>query len=168
MTQSKKNSLFKAVAKKYLVFALFLATAMCMTLPAFGAKIQIPATRVKAGQPLSVPVLIDAVDNLAGIKLVIRYDSAVLEFKKVKKTRSTSNLMHVVNSKNPGTIIVVMAGARGIKGKNFSILTLGFATLAGPKKERDAKLTIIEAELMSDKLKDIPSTIKANPIIVFP
>ncbi len=129
-------------------------------------EIRIPAVTVQSGTPLTAPVMINAVDNLAGIKLVLNYDENVLEFIKAEKTKKTNSLMHVVNSKNPGRIIVVMAGARGIKGKDFSIINLNFNTLPCTKNKCDADLQISEAQLMSDQLKDIVFSREAGQVTV--
>lgn len=112
--------------------------------------------------------MIDQVDNLAGVKLVIKYDPETLTFKRGTKTKHTNSLMHIVNDKKPGLLIVVMAGARGIKGKDFSILNLTFAIKKGLKENHTIKIEITELQLMSDKLKDIKCNITVHPLVISP
>lgn len=132
----------------------------------FAAEIYIPEVKGWAGKPIEVPVMIDQVDNLAGIKLVIKYDPEILTYKKGDKTEHTSSLMHIVNNKKPGLLIAVMAGAKGIKGKNFPILLLTFEVKKDLKHNLSTKLDITELQLMSDSLKDIKGTIRINPLII--
>jgi hypothetical protein len=134
--------------------------------PAFGTELSIPALSALAGQTLEVPIRIDQVDNLAGIKIVMTYDPELLVFKKAAKTPSTTSLMHIVNDRKPGVIIVVMAGAMGIKGKDLSILTLSFSIKQGLKGNHTTRIKITEAQLMSDELKDIKFTIATKPISI--
>jgi hypothetical protein len=96
------------------------------------------------------------------------YDQEILVFKKGAKTKQTDSLMHVVNDKKPGQIIVVMAGARGIKGKNIPIFTLSFDVKSSIKGNHKIKIAITEAQLMSDQLKEIKCNIVIDPITISP
>jgi hypothetical protein len=132
------------------------------------AELRIPPLSARAGQEVEVPVTIDEVENLAGVKLVVSYDPEVLVFKKGSKTKQTDSLMHVVNDKKPGQIIVVMAGARGIKGKDIPIFTLTFDVKAGLKGKHSAKIGIAEAQLMTDQLKEVKCSVVVDPIAISP
>jgi len=147
-----------------------LAVLFTLILPSasFGTEIQIPPLAGKPGQTIDVPIMIDHVDNLAGVKLVMTYDSKFLTYKKGVKTKETDSLMHIVNDKKPGLLIVVMAGAKGIKGKGFSILTLTFEVKEGLKGNHTTTISITEVQLMSDQLKDIDCKINVNPITITP
>ncbi len=146
------------------LFVFSIVATISFSSAALGTVLYIPAVKAEPGQSFNVPVMIDHVDNLAGIKLVMKYNTDFLTFKKAVKTRNTSSLMHIVNSKNPGTLVVVMAGARGIKGKDFSIITVTFELKTDLKNKQDTKINITEVQLMSDELKDIKCGIKINPI----
>ena len=98
--------------------------------PAWGTELHIPPLKGIPGESIDIPVMIDQVDNLAGVKLIMRYDPEILTFKKGMRTKYTSSLMHIINDKKPGILIVVMAGAKGIKGKGFF---LGENPLGGHK-----------------------------------
>jgi hypothetical protein len=76
--------------------------------------------------------------------------------------------MHIVNDKKPGLLIVVMAGARGIKGKEFSIFTLTFEIKKGLKGNHTTEIIITEVQLMSDQLKDIKTKTTVHPITILP
>jgi hypothetical protein len=131
-------------------------------------EIRISPLTAHPGQTVDVPITIDEVDNLAGVKLVMSYDQEILVFKKGAKTKQTDSLMHVVNDKKPGQIIVVMAGARGIKGKNIPIFTLSFDVKSSIKGNHKIKIAITEAQLMSDQLKEIKCNIVIDPITISP
>jgi len=102
------------------------------------------------------------------MKLVFKYDAKVLKYVKGEKTKHTSPLMHVVNDKNPGTLIIVMAGARGIKGEKISLFSLSFETCGTITEKTSMGLKISERQLMSDTLKEVDCTIKVNDGVVLP
>ena len=131
-------------------------------------EIRIHPITTHPNQTIDVPIIVDEVDNLAGVKLVMSYDAEILVFKKGTKTKETDSLMHVVNDKKPGQVIVVMAGARGIKGKNFPLFTLTFDVKPGIKGNHVTKIAITEAQLMSDQLKEIKCAVTANSITISP
>ena len=128
----------------------------------------IPGRSVQAGQPLEVPIKLDKVDNLAGVKLKLTYDPGVLTFLKAAKTDRTSSLMHIVNDKTPGLLIIVMAGAVGVKGEQFAILALTFATNKDLTKPVTTTVKIMEAQLMTDRLQDIEFTTATQPFTIAP
>lgn len=147
---------------------LGLMSFLLYSVSAFGTELFIPALTARPGQSVEIPIRIDQIDNLAGVKIVMTYDPGLLVFKKAAKSDSTSSLMHIVNDKKPGLIIVVMAGAKGIKGNDFSILTLFFNIKQGLKANHTTRIKIIEAQLMSDELKDIKFNTTVNPIVIKP
>ena len=131
-------------------------------------EIRISPLTARPGQTIDIPITIDEIDNLAGVKLVMSYDPEILVFKKGAKTKQTDSLMHVVNDKKPGQLIVVMAGARGIKGKNIPIFTLTFEVKSGLKGNHATRIAVTEAQLMSDQLKEIKCSIVVDPITISP
>ena len=133
-----------------------------------GTELYIPTVKAKSGQLVNVPIMIDQVDNLAGVKLVLKYDAEVLTYKKATKAEQTSSLMHVVNDRKPGVLIVVMAGPVGIKGKEFSLLSITFETKKDLKSNHTTQIIIAEAQLMSDQLKDVKAQIKVGDITIIP
>ena len=149
-----------------LIFFLFISLSWQGSVGA--TEIRIPPITARPSQTIDIPIVIDEVDNLAGVKLVMSYDPEILVFKKGAKTKQTDSLMHVVNDKKPGQLIVVMAGARGIKGKNFPIFTLTFDVKSNVKGNHKVKIAITEAQLMSDQLKDIKCDIVIDPITISP
>ena len=151
---------------KKLIWIVILLTAWAGS--AMSAEISIPAVSIRSGQTAEIPIKLDAADNLAGIKLTIKYDAELLTFKQADKSKETSGLMHIVNDKKPGTLIIVMASAKGISGKDFRLVTLSFEAKKGLKEAKTTKIEITESQLMSDQLKDIAHTIKAEAISISP
>ena len=145
--------------------AMITGLVILMMVPAArAAEISIPDLKTTPGMAVTIPVMLDHVDNLAGVKLVMTYDPKVLTFSKADKTKFTNSMMHIVNDKKPGTLIAVMAAARGIKGDKFPILTLEFRVNAAVEAPAEAALEIREAQLMSDDLKDLPYTVNIPPL----
>jgi hypothetical protein len=64
-------------------------------------------------------------------------------------------MLHVVNDKVPGRLIIVMAAARGFAGENAELVEMSFELLQDVKEEDRVRVQITEAELMSDKLQKI-------------
>ena len=135
---------------------------------ASGTEITLPSMTGKSGQSIDVPIMIDQVDNLAGVKLVMNYDPKILTFKNGTKTKLTNPLMHIINDKKPGFLILVMAGARGIKGKSFPIMILSFEIAKGLQGNHSTEIKIKEVQLMSDQLKEIKVKTIINPIMILP
>jgi len=77
-------------------------------------------------------------------------------------------MMHIVNDKKPGKLIIVMAAAKGIKGENFPILNLTFEIKKGLTENQTTIIKIDEVQLMSDQLKEVKCNTKVNPIIILP
>ncbi len=156
----------RRVALLCLLLAAFLSLATAAhaasATPATGMQVRIPDAEVKVGDRFSLPVTVDRTGNLAGLKLVLRYDPALLRFTRLDKSAVTAPLMHVVNDKTPGRLIVVMAGARGVKGKDFPLAILHFTAL---KAGRSA-VTIEQWEFMADTLKPVTATIHSGTISV--
>ncbi len=156
--------------KSFIINIVCLIT-MSVILPATassGTEFSIPEINGKAGQTIDIPIMIDTVDNLAGVKIVLQYDKNLLTYKGSVRTKHTSSLMHIVNDKKPGILIIVMAGAKGIKGKNFSIFSLKFEVKKDLKKEIRTAFKITEIQLMSDQLKNIKHTVKISHVQLQP
>ena len=141
---------------------------MLWTVSVEAVEIKIPPVTAKSGQPVEIPLMIDEIDNLAGVKLVITYDPEILTYKGGMKTKETESLMHIVNDKKPGTLIVVMAGAKGIKGKDLPIFTLAFEVKKDIKENHTTQISITESQLMGDDLKERKSTVVTHPITILP
>ena len=158
------------MGKRFLFSELFLCLtiAVLWNVTAFATEIRIPPLTAKSGQTVDIPLMIDEIDNLAGVKIVMTYDPQILTFEEGVKSKATNALMHVVNDKKPGLLILVMAGARGIKGKGFSIMTLTFKIKEGLKGNHSTQISITEVQLMSDELKDIQCKSVVHPLTILP
>ncbi len=145
------------------IFLLFIFVS-----PSWGTELKIPEVKAAAGQTIRIPIIIDKIDNLAGMKLAIKYDSGILTYKTGNKTSHTDSLMHIVNDKNPGKLIIVMAGAQGIKGENIPVFTITFGINKDLEGNHTTTLSITEVQLMSDKLEDIKCEINVGSFIISP
>lgn len=152
--------------KRLLPLALICFGLTAFPTPALGVELTFPAVEIDPGGGFEMPVMVDGVENLAGVKLSLSYDPRVLTFKKAEKTRATTSLMHIVNDKKPGVLIIVMAGARGIKGKKFPLLRLSFEAKTPDNLPHETKIEVKEIQLMSDQLKDLPAKIVSRPILI--
>lgn len=152
---------------------VFMVTAL-MVFPSSGiaeaekTMVFLPEIEVRSGQAVQMPVKISLAENLAGMKLVIEYDQNLIKYEKMQKTEVTSCLMHVVNDQKPGRLIIVMAGAKGISGKNIILCNIYFNTLADVAEKQISEINITEIELMSDALKEIPCKPSGSLIILLP
>lgn len=151
---------------KHVCLIICVAAAILWASPVFATRIYIQAIKGEPGQSVEIPVMIDHVDNLAGVKLVMEYDCKILIFRHGAKTKESNSLMYIVNDKNPGKLIVVMAGAKGIKGKDFPILTLTFEIKKGLAGNHTTSIKIKDVHLMSDQLKKIKCDVMVNPLTV--
>jgi len=145
----------------FIMTVFFLSTAWV-----FGAELYIPEIAAKSGQTIDISLKIDKVQDLAGIKIVLKYDSGLFTFIGAEKTEFTSPLMHVVNDKTPGRLILVMAGAKGISGKDIALLLLKFKVTKQLRTQQATRFDISGAELMSAELKNIDCTTRVNRLLI--
>jgi len=129
-------------------------------LMAAGAELYIPAIKATKASHLEAPIKLDQAQNLAGVKLVLAYDKNILEFEKASKTKDSSSLMHIVNSKIPGCLIIVMAGAMGISGHDVTLLTIHFRLKQKMTADLNTLVKVTAAELMDAKLKPVEVKIR--------
>ncbi|MFP4476451.1 MAG: cohesin domain-containing protein [Desulfatibacillaceae bacterium] len=142
---------------------------LLLAVPVHGAdpvRVSIPAATGSPGTEVRVPVNVERVDNLAGIKLKLTWDTKLLTFKSFVKSRVTRSLIHVVNDKVPGEAILVMAGARGIRGENFPVGAFDFTVAAGAEPGTRMQWKVPEIQLMSDKLVELPAKVSAGTFTV--
>jgi len=156
--------MMRIILVKLNLLIIFMVLALAPS--AHGTELFVPPISAKSGQLVDIPVKIDQVDNLAGVKLVVKYDVNALVFKTAGKTGVTSSLMHIVNSKTPGKLVIVMAGARGIKGKDIPIILLKFQVKKELKGKKAVQLKFSDIQLMDEKLRDIKYTVKINPLTI--
>jgi hypothetical protein len=142
-----------------LLTAVFAAAASAV-------EVSFPALKGKPGQTIEIPVMIDEAVKLAGVKLVLSYDAKALTYREGHKTKDTAPLMHIINDKNPGRLIVVMAGARGVSGKNFPLVLLKFEIKKDAPLPSQTRLEITEMQLMNEDLKDIKAGVKAGVLTI--
>ncbi|NOY70629.1 MAG: hypothetical protein GXP53_14275 [Deltaproteobacteria bacterium] len=146
---------------------MFFSVILLHPVTARAAKLVIPYLSGASGDEVEIPVKVQQIDNLAGIKLVLSYDKSALTYVKAVKAEAASSLMHVVNDKQPGRLIIVMAGARGIKGKELTLMTLVFTVNPDLDESiKKTKITVKEIQVMDDRLKEVPCEIKSGGISI--
>jgi len=112
---------------------------------------------------LTLTLMIDRANKLAGMKVTVIYDKENVTLKKADKSDSTGSFLHVVNDKTPGKVIIVMASAKGISGDNLELCTFQFeGKFSSEKPLQDIMVT--QVQLMSEDLVEIPSN---KPVFSF-
>jgi hypothetical protein len=135
-------------------------------IPARAAEVTVGSAKGKAGSEIQLPLSFDKTDNMAGVKIVLTYNQDMLEFLKAEKTESSQGLMHIVNSTVPGRIVLVMAGATGIKGENLVFCNLYFRIKEKLTSAFQAQIRIVEAEAKSDQLKNIQLELRNGVVVI--
>jgi hypothetical protein len=97
--------------------------------------------------------------KLAGLKISVTYPDQLMMYAESVKSTETSSFMHVVNDKNPGKLIIVMASAKGVSGENVPLLKLRF-TILKPKNLTQILITPNQCQLMDEHLNEIKCSIK--------
>lgn len=98
--------------------------------------------------------MIDKVEKLAGMKVTIAYDKDQLTFIKAEKAKAVTSFMHVVNDKNPGIVIIVIASASGVSGTNLPLLHLQF-NRNDTTPEVKGVISVTQIQLMDENLQEI-------------
>lgn len=155
---------FGFVAPLLLVCALLLSGGAS----AGATELRIPDVKGRSGQEIRIPLILDQIGNLAGVKLILHYDKELLTFKEGTKSPGTQSLMHIINDRTPGKLIIVMAGARGIQGREMTILTLGFTVKKGMTGNHTTVIEIPEVQIMGDDLKEIECKVKVGVLTILP
>lgn len=135
-------------------------------IPARAAEVTVGSAKGKAGGEIQLPLSFDKTDNMAGVKIVLTYNQDMLEFLKAEKTESSQGLMHIVNSTVPGRIVLVMAGATGIKGENLVFCNLYFRIKEKLTPALQTQIRIVEAEAKSDQLKNIQLELRNGVVVI--
>lgn len=148
------------------VLGILGALLIALSSRCLAAELFIPKTKARTGQQIQLPVMVDHLDNLAGIKLVITYDPNILTYKNAEKTTETSPFMFIVNDKTPGKLIVVMANPTGIKGDQIPLVMLIFDVKKEIGDVKQTWIAIPELQMKDDQLKDISHTVKTEPITI--
>jgi len=128
------------------------------------AQLIFPEITVEPGQEFKYPIVLDNVPNMAGIKLALTYENNLLTYTRSEKTKTTASLMHIVNDKKPGKLVIVMAGARGVPVNNQSVMDLYFKVNSPIPETVDTKFKVIEIQLMSDTLKELAYEFNISPV----
>jgi hypothetical protein len=162
----QKGRCVTCVSRLAMFLLVFIFSAVLQAAPVFGAELTIPDIKAKPGEDVRVPLVLDQVEHLAGIKIIVNYNRELLIFKGGARSKSTDSMMHVINDKTPGKLIVVMAAARGISGRDVNLLTLFFSLPKAVNGNTETLIEVKEVQLMGDDLKDIPCKAKQGKITI--
>lgn len=123
---------------------------------------ELKAQRVNNKETNTVEINISTIDaqDLAGLKVVLHYDLQKLKYKNLSKSKETKAMMHVVNDKNPGTLIIVMASATGQQTADFDLFTISFEKLTELDGQTPLEIKVKNVEMMSAALIEIPCSTK--------
>ncbi len=119
----------------------------------YAATLELVAKKVTPD--LQILLKIDQVEKLAGLKVSLTYPKKTLTFKAGTKTKATSSFMHVVNDKNPGKLIIVMASAKGISGSEVPLFNLDFTFSEPTENIPSTLLDITTCQMMSKNLEEL-------------
>lgn len=127
-----------------------------------GAELYLGVWQLGADQSFDLPVMLDSVQGLAGVNVTLNYDPALLQFEKINTSKTTAAMLHVVNDKNPGQLVVVMAGPRGISGEELNLFSLRFKAHGVISGAKATGVKITMADLMSEQLHEIQCHIRKD------
>ncbi len=121
------------------------------------ATLSVPPTHGKPGETVSIPIEIREGKGLAGLKLILVYDKDVLSYKSYKVSPLLQDKQVLVNPKESGRIIFVMAGATGIQKEEGPLITLDFEITSPPTSNKGPySLELENVEMLDEKIKPIP------------
>lgn len=141
------------LTRKYVFCALFVFTYCLLEITHLhAAKLKL-STNANADTVVLV-LKIDKIEKLAGMKLSIDYPNQFLQVKTSQKGATFNSFMQVVNDKNPGKIIMVMASATGVSGENIKLFEVTF-TKIGNDQSTTLEFKPTECQLMSESLQSI-------------
>lgn len=148
--------------------AVVVVTIMGPQSAARAATLSIEPVTALSGQSLAVPVLIAPVEQLAGVKIVLRYDPRRLAYEKAETSETTAGWMRVINDKTPGKLVIVMAGAKGIHADSLALIRLYFKAAPGLKEKTTVRIQAVEMEMVSEAIRPIPCRFSGGDITLLP
>lgn len=141
--------------KKPLSIIFVLTSIFCLALPCESAEL-LAEKAARSDAPFSVIFKAVGAPDLAGIKVVLTYDASRAKYQSLKKASATKSMMHVVNDKNPGQLIIVMASATGQQKPDFELFTIDFERLDLKEQQSPFEIKVSNVEMMSAALVEIP------------
>lgn len=131
-------------------------------------ELRIPDRQVRPGEAVVVPVMVDAVERLAGVKMVLLYDRRLLDFVSLERGPAAAAMLQVVNDRIPGKLIVVMACARGIQIRNQPLCTITFHPRNRGTAPEKTRLHLTRADLVREDLVPILATSRIGVVSFLP
>lgn len=144
----------------FTVVSLSVTLALLSLYSAEAATLSIPKVKGKKGEVAPVQVEIRNAQGLAGLKLVLVYNKEVLAYKSYKVSPLLKDKPVVVNSREPGQLIFVMAGAEGIKEQEGTLVTFDFNVITAKVSKEPSVLELVKVEMLDEKIKPVSFTIE--------
>lgn len=147
--------------KKLLVLHVFIILLTLLTLSPLALAAELSLTLNSAStSPYYYSMKVDQIRKLAGLKVIITHDKKNFQFVTAQKSKATNSFIHIANDKKEGQVIVVMAGAKGISGKDVELMTLEYKTVNQDAANKKPVLEITQCQLMGEDLKEISCSLK--------
>lgn len=157
----------------HILFFLFFTLISYLTVAAGqSVMVKVPQVTGCPGRSIEIPFILERPPMVAGIKFVVVYDDSLLKYKGFHKSKAASSMIHVVNSKVPGRLVIAMASARGVSGDKVEVFRLIFFVTSKIPPARfksgiaRTTLKIPEAELMSQGLESLKPEIHISPVLI--
>ena len=132
---------------------------------AAAAELRIPDVQFGQRNILEVPVIVDRAERLSAVKMALWYDQDLFAFKKVIKAAEAKSLLHAVNHRTPGILVVAMAGARGVRAENLKVITLVFELKPHAADQTPIPFMVRESRLVDEELKNIDHSVSVGKIL---
>ena len=135
---------------------------MAITLPAFASNAEVYADPVGAnGETVTVPLSIRGNPGLMGLKLIVQYDSSILQSKTVTRgTVTQSGMMNdSIGAGESGTLLIVWSDTDAVK-EDGTLAVLTFKAV----KQMDTTLTVSysQSDTFDGDFNDV--TLDCNPV----
>ncbi len=136
-------------------WAWIVAGILAMSASAGAAELRIEDAKIFPNGSVQVPVVIQNVDDLCGLKMVVWYDQDRLKFSKFIKASEVRSFLHMVNDKVAGILVVSMAGAKGVGAEMLPICTLKFELKPTTGRQKITPFLVRESRLIGEALEEI-------------
>jgi hypothetical protein len=91
-------------------------------LPTHAVEVSIPNLTAESGESVVIPIEISEITGLRSMALTVAFNPAIITIDAVKKGDLVSNFLIAYNESAPGTLRIVLAAARDVKGAGDLVL----------------------------------------------
>lgn len=144
--------------------SLLLLSSLLLVQLALATDLIVTSATATPGQQISLQVLLQPGSHVAGLKMTIGYDADVMTFVRADKLADANGMMYVVNDRQPGKLIVVMAGAKGVETPKVALLDLVFQIRQPIHNDMNTHVHLMDVEAKSDQLKSVPLQLRSGDV----